>query len=152
CVLGRNGEGKSTLLRLLAGEIAPDDGRIAVQSGLRSGRLAQEVPGDLAGTTFDVVAAGLGELGGLLAEYHHLAHRRHVPPLGAVHARIEAQHGGDLDRRVVQVLARLDLPEDADFAALSGGMKRRVMLARALVGAPDLLLLDEPTNHLDIES
>ena len=157
CVVGRNGEGKSTLLRLLGGEIKPDDGEVRVQGGVRVARLAQEVPQDTRGSVFDVVAAGLGELGALLAEYHHLIAPNSIESgdlaaLGAVQAKIEAQHGWDLDRRVQQVLTRLELPEDADFAALSGGMKRRVLLAQALVRAPDLLLLDEPTNHLDIEA
>jgi ABC transport system ATP-binding/permease protein len=152
CIVGRNGEGKSTLLRLLGGEIAPDDGKVVAQDGVRRARLAQEVPQDLQGNVFDVVAAGLGNLGVLLAEYHRLAGQHDLAALGAVQARIEAGHGWDLDRRVQQVLSRLDLPEAADFAALSGGMKRRVLLARALVSAPDLLLLDEPTNHLDIDA
>ena len=157
CIVGRNGEGKSTLLRLLAGEIVPDDGEVRVQGGVRIARLAQEVPQDTHGSVFDVVAQGLGELGALLAQYHHLIGEHSTESgdmvaLGAVQAKIEAQHGWDLDRRVQQVLARLELPEEADFAALSGGMKRRVLLAQALVRAPDLLLLDEPTNHLDIEA
>ncbi len=157
CVVGRNGEGKSTLLRLLAGEIKPDDGEVRVAGGVRIARLAQEVPQDTSGSVFDVVATGLGELGALLAQYHHLIASHLTGPdamaaLGAVQAKIEAQHGWDLDQRVQQVLTRLDLPADADFAALSGGMKRRVLLAQALVNAPDLLLLDEPTNHLDIEA
>jgi len=151
-VVGRNGEGKSTLLRLLAGDIVPDDGEVRVQGGVRIARLAQEVPQSTQGSVFDVVAAGLGDLGSLLAEYHRLSHGGDLAALGAVQARIEAQHGWDLDRRVQQVLTRLELPEDADFAALSGGMKRRVLLAQALVRQPDLLLLDEPTNHLDIEA
>src|SRR5882724_5022539 len=150
CIVGRNGEGKSTLLRLLAGEIKPDDGEVRLQGGVRIARLAQEVPQDTAGSVFDVVAAGLGELGALLAEYHHLIGHGDLAALGVVQTRIEAQHGWDMDRRVQQVLTRLDLPEDVDFAALSGGMKRRVLLAQALVRVPDLLLLDEPTNHLDI--
>ena len=150
CIVGRNGEGKSTLLRLLAGEIVPDDGEVRVQGGVRVARLAQEVPLDTHGSVFDVVAQGLGELGALLAQYHHLIGHDDLAALGAVQAKIEAQHGWDLDRRVSQVLQRLELPEDADFNALSGGMKRRVLLAQALVRAPDLLLLDEPTNHLDI--
>ena len=157
CIVGRNGEGKSTLLRLLAGEIKPDDGEVRVQGGVRIARLAQEVPQDTRGSVFDVVAAGLGELGTLLAHYHHLiaAHLTGVDDLaalGAVQTQIEALHGWDLDRRVQTVLAKLELSEGADFAALSGGMKRRVLLAQALVSAPDVLLLDEPTNHLDIEA
>ena len=152
CIVGRNGEGKSTLLRLLVGEIVPDDGEVRVQGGVRIARLAQEVPQGTHGSVFDVVAAGLGDLGALLAQYHHLLHGGDLAALGAVQTKIEAQHGWDLDRRVQQVLTRLELPEEADFAALSGGMKRRVLLAQALVRAPDLLLLDEPTNHLDIEA
>ncbi|HZW51710.1 MAG TPA: ATP-binding cassette domain-containing protein, partial [Rudaea sp.] len=151
CVVGRNGEGKSTLLRLLAGEIKPDDGEVRVQGGVRVAKLAQEVPQDARGSVFDVVAQGLGDLGALLARYHHLiAEHGDLTALGAVQAQIEAQHGWDMDRRVSQVLERLELPADADFAALSGGMKRRVLLAQALVRAPDVLLLDEPTNHLDV--
>jgi ATP-binding cassette subfamily F protein uup len=150
CVVGRNGEGKSTLLRLLAGEIKPDDGEVRVQGGVRVAKLAQEVPQDAHGSVFDVVAQGLGDLGALLARYHHLLEAHDLNALGAVQAQIEAQHGWDIDRRVVQVLERLELPADADFAALSGGMKRRVLLAQALVRAPDVLLLDEPTNHLDV--
>ncbi len=150
CVVGRNGEGKSTLLCLLAGEIKPDDGEVRVQTGVRVAKLAQEVPQDARGNVFDVVAQGLGELGALLARYHHLLEAHDLHALGTVQAKIEAQHGWDLDRRVGQVLERLELPAVADFAALSGGMKRRVLLAQALVCAPDVLLLDEPTNHLDV--
>jgi ATP-binding cassette subfamily F protein uup len=152
CVVGRNGEGKSTLLRLLAAEIKPDDGELRVQDGVKVARLAQEVPQDLRGSVFDVVAQGLGDLGDLLSRYHHLLVDGELAALAAVQAQIEAQHGWDLDRRVENVLVHLGLPGDADFAALSGGMKRRVLLAQALVRAPDVLLLDEPTNHLDIEA
>ena len=152
CIVGRNGEGKSTLLKLIAGELRPDDGEVRVQNGVIVARMAQEVPQDTSGSVFDVVAAGLGDLGQLLARYHHLLAEQDMDALGDVQAQIEARHGWDLDRRVADVLLRLDLPSDTDFAALSGGMKRRVLLAQALVRKPDVLLLDEPTNHLDIEA
>ncbi len=151
-LIGRNGAGKSTLLRLLAGELKPDDGDIRAETGVRIARLEQEVPHDAAGSVFDVVAAGLGDLGTLLADYHHLIHADAIDTdaLAAVQAKIEDAGGWSVDQRVTETLARLDLDGDADFGRLSGGMKRRVLLARALVSAPDLLLLDEPTNHLDI--
>jgi len=154
CIVGRNGAGKSTLMRLMSGEYKPDDGEVK-RFGSRIAGLSQEVPLALTGTVFDVVAMGLGELGEHLAHYHHLLHdgdEIDMDALGAVQAKIEAGHGWQLEQRVEQVISKLDLPEDSEFSALSGGMKRRVLLAQALVAAPDLLLLDEPTNHLDIES
>ncbi|MFN7137551.1 MAG: ATP-binding cassette domain-containing protein, partial [Thermomonas sp.] len=150
CIVGRNGAGKSTLMRLMAGELKPDDGEVRVQAGVVVARMAQEVPQDTQGSVFDVVAEGLGDLGALLARYHHAVHAGDMAAMAEAQALIEAGNGWDLDRRVQQVLERLELPEDAEFAALSGGMKRRVLLAQALVRAPDVLLLDEPTNHLDI--
>ncbi|MDF4002340.1 ATP-binding cassette domain-containing protein [Luteibacter sp. PPL552] len=152
CVVGRNGAGKSTLLKLIAGELHPDDGEIRLQGGTRIARLTQEVPQDTAGSVFDVVADGLGELGQLLARYHHLLDEGDMDGLGDVQAKIEAQNAWDLDSRVQQVIERLELPAHTDFADLSGGMKRRVLLGQALVRDPNLLLLDEPTNHLDIEA
>ncbi|MCC8361842.1 ATP-binding cassette domain-containing protein [Lysobacter sp. A6] len=153
-LIGRNGAGKSTLLKLLSGDLKPDDGEVRLEGGRRVARLEQEVPGDAVGTVFDVVSAGLGEAGALLAEFHHISHAEVVDQraLAAIHARVEAAHAWSLDRRVEETLTRLSLDGDAAFARLSGGMKRRVLLARALVSQPDLLLLDEPTNHLDIES
>ena len=156
CIVGRNGAGKSTLMRLLAGEIRADDGEVRVAPGIVVARLAQEVPHGLDGTIFDVVAGALGDIGLLLAEFHRLSHAldgdADLRALAGVQARIDAANGWDLDRRVTEVLARLELPEDAAFGTQSGGLKRRVLLARALVRAPDVLLLDEPTNHLDIEA
>ncbi len=156
CVVGRNGAGKSTLLRLIDGQLRPDDGEVRVESGVRIARLAQEVPRELSGSVFDVVATGLGDLGTWLAEFHRLSQHLDVPgntdKLANVHTRIDEADGWNLDRRVERTLSRLDLPEDTLFSALSGGMKRRVLLARALVAEPDVLLLDEPTNHLDIEA
>ena len=151
-LIGRNGAGKSTLLRLLAGQLKPDDGEVRLEGGRRIAMLEQEVPLGAAGSVFDVVAEGLGELGQLLADYHHLIHQDEIDTdaLAEVQTRIEAAHGWGLDQRVTETLERLSLDGDADFGRLSGGMKRRVLLARALVSQPDLLLLDEPTNHLDI--
>ena len=112
CIVGRNGEGKSTLMKLIAGELHPDDGEVRVQNGVVIARMAQEVPQDTAGSVFDVVAEGLGDLGRLLARYHHLLHELHTPAdfeaLGDVQHQIEAQHGWDLDLRVQQVLQPRD--------------------------------------------
>ncbi|HEX7338984.1 MAG TPA: ATP-binding cassette domain-containing protein [Rhodanobacteraceae bacterium] len=152
CVVGRNGAGKSTLLRLIDGEASPDDGEVRAATGTVIARMAQEVPQGMAGSVFDVIADGLGDLGQLLARYHHALGAGDMDALGNIQQQIEDRNGWDLDRRVAGVIERLELPGDTDFAALSGGMKRRVLLARALVRDPQVLLLDEPTNHLDIEA
>ena len=153
-LIGRNGAGKSTLLKLLAGDLKPDDGDVRIEGGRRVARLEQAVPADAVGTVFDVVAAGLGDAGALLAEFHRLSHADVIDEKALADAqhRVEVAHAWSLDRRVEETLDRLQLDGDAVFARLSGGMKRRVLLARALVSQPDLLLLDEPTNHLDIEA
>ena len=153
-LIGRNGAGKSTLMKLISGEIKPDDGEVRVQQGVRIARLEQEVPLGAAGSVFDVVADGLGDLGKWLAQFHHLSHAAEFDgdAMAEVQAKIDAADGWALDQRVVETLTKLDLDGDAEFSRLSGGMKRRVLLARALVSSPDLLLLDEPTNHLDIEA
>ena len=159
CLIGRNGSGKSTLIRIIEGGIQADEGEIQRRQGLRIAALLQEVPDGISGTVFNVVAGGLGELGTLLREYHRLSQAlsegsnpAQLEALERVQHGIETQDGWSLQQRVEQVISRLQLPADEDFAALSGGLKRRVMLARALLSQPDLLLLDEPTNHLDIDA
>jgi ATP-binding cassette subfamily F protein uup len=159
CLLGRNGSGKSTLLKIIAGEIEPDGGVRRVADGVNIARLTQEVPEGTAGPAFDVVAGGLGELGDLVREYHELGRRLQagadddlLARLSRVQHRLEAQGGWDIEQRTERVVSRLGLDPDLEFTSLSGGLQRRVMLARALVREPDLLLLDEPTNHLDIEA
>jgi ATP-binding cassette subfamily F protein uup len=159
CVLGRNGTGKSTLLRLIHGEIAVDRGEVARQQGLVTALLPQDVPRDLRGDVFDEVARGTGPRADLLAEYHHVASRLAVEAsdqlrtrLGSIQAALELGDGWKIHQDVQTVISRMGLDADADVGILSAGMKRRVLLAKALVRRPDLLLLDEPTNHLDIDA
>ncbi|MFQ5643789.1 MAG: ATP-binding cassette domain-containing protein [Thiogranum sp.] len=159
CLVGRNGCGKSTLLKVLEGRLKADDGDIDHRQGLGIASLDQELPGSFAGSVFDCVARGLGELGELIRRFHQLsaALTRHqddklLEQLEATQHELEAQGGWSLEQRVESVISRLSLQPDARFEQLSGGIQRRVLLARALVSAPDLLLLDEPTNHLDIQS
>jgi ATP-binding cassette subfamily F protein uup len=151
CLLGRNGAGKSTIMRLLDGSMRPDDGDIVRQTGVTVTRLEQEVPDDVQGTTFDVVAAGLGPAGQLLARYHHASHRA-LRELDRLHHELDVAGAWEMQTGVDTVLQHLGLDPDAEFHRLSGGRKRQVMLARALVRQPDVLLLDEPTNHLDVEA
>jgi ATP-binding cassette subfamily F protein uup len=157
CLLGRNGAGKSTVMKLLDGTIAPDGGVVVRQTGVTVSRLDQEVPGDIAGTTFEVVAGGLGELGTLISRYHAASHRvgdgrneGALRELDRLHHALDAADGWQIQTRVDTVLEHLGLDAEAPFAAASAGRKRQTLLARALVRQPDVLLLDEPTNHLDV--
>ncbi|PXF63458.1 ATP-binding cassette ATPase Uup [Kangiella spongicola] len=155
CIIGRNGVGKSTLLKVVNREIIPDDGSLRFQEGVKVAKLTQEVPSDTKGTIFQVVSSGLGHVGELLLEFRQLitnADEASMEKMARVQQKIEAEDGWAMDQRVQSVINRLGLDADIEFEALSGGMKRRVLLAQALVEQPDVLLLDEPTNHLDIES
>jgi ATP-binding cassette subfamily F protein uup len=159
CLVGRNGCGKSTLLKVLEGRISPDDGVVEHRQGLKIASLDQALPADYHTSVFDCVAEGLGKLGGLVRSFHHLSsqlgqQQNHelLQRLETIQHELESQGGWTLQQRVETVLSRLSLDAEARFDDLSGGVQRRVLLARALVSAPDLLLLDEPTNHLDIQA
>src|SRR5919109_3301177 len=158
CLVGRNGAGKTTLLRVITGAVVPDEGDVWLKSTLRVAHLEQEVLPDTDQTIFEVVAGGLGQLGNLLTEYHQLTHRADaldragLRGLAHLQARIETLGGWNTNQRVATVLTRLSLSGDKRVSDCSGGIRRQVMLARALVCEPDLLLLDEPTNHLDINA
>ena len=152
CLLGRNGAGKSTLLKVLAGKVRPDSGRVSQRQDLRVELLDQEVPQDMDGSVFEIVAGGLGKLGGLLAEYRRIQMDDRGKGLEAVGSQLEALGGWGQQHKIDTVLTRLGLSAEDGFNALSGGWKRRVLLARNLVAEPDVLLLDEPTNHLDIQA
>jgi ATP-binding cassette ChvD family protein len=162
CLLGRNGTGKSTLMKCIAGELVPDSGEIVRQQDIRISFLPQEVPQGLHGTVFDLVASGLGKLGDTLTAYQHAStqlaqtpgehNRQLLARLDRLQHSLDTNGGWLVHRQVEQILSHLDLDPSAPFASLSGGLKRRTLLAAALVSDPDLLLLDEPTNHLDAES
>jgi ATP-binding cassette subfamily F protein uup len=159
CLIGRNGAGKSTLLNILTGKIIPDDGLVKTTDGVKIAQLEQAVPTDTQGSVYEVIANGLGKEGALAQSYYRLSAEVAVQPTKKNMAELEAcqeeldQIGGwDVNSRVDAIITKMGLNANTDIADLSGGYKRRVLLARALVSDPDLLILDEPTNHLDIEA
>jgi ATP-binding cassette subfamily F protein uup len=159
CLIGRNGAGKSTLIRMLMGTVHPDTGKIAVSHGVKMTCLDQEVPGEKEGTVFDVIASGYGGAAAVLSEFHHTSRLLAVneeqtlfQKLEWLQQKIDETDGWKMEVKVNQVITRLKLEPEALFNELSAGLKRRALLAKALVSDPDLLLLDEPTNHLDIHA
>jgi ATP-binding cassette subfamily F protein uup len=146
-LIGRNGAGKSSLLRILAGSERPDDGEVQRQQGLHVAFVAQEPQLEEDATVFDAVQTGLADVVALIDQYTH-----GQGDLDALQGRIEAHDGWNWRQRVDETLQRLHLDPQARIASLSGGNRKRVALAQALVRRPDILLLDEPTNHLDLDS
>jgi ATP-binding cassette subfamily F protein uup len=159
CLLGRNGAGKSTVMKLLDASTAADRGVVVRQTGVTVARLDQEIPAGVSGTAFEVVAAGLGELGTLISRYHDASMRvgagadeSALRELDRLHHALDAADAWQIQTRVDTVLEHLNLDAEAPFASASVGRKRQTLLARALVRQPDVLLLDEPTNHLDVSA
>jgi len=158
-LIGRNGTGKSSLLRALAGEGALDDGTVWRQPGIRMGYVSQEPPFDPELSVFQAVVAGMGELSTLLGDYHAVSHALGEPDadhetllerMQELQTELDARDAWSFEAQAEKVIQRFSLDPDARVGSLSGGQKKRLALAQALAISPDLLLLDEPTNHLDI--
>ncbi|MDR3443143.1 MAG: ATP-binding cassette domain-containing protein [Legionella sp.] len=151
-LVGRNGAGKSTLLKLLQGDITPDSGQINQLSGLRIAGLTQEVPVTAEESVYHFLVKSLGEVGEVLARFNELSQQSDMDKLAACQQQMDNLHAWDKLPQIETMASRLSIPMNEQMSNLSGGMKRRVLLAAALIASPDLLLLDEPTNHLDIEA
>ena len=159
-LIGRNGEGKSTLLKTILGEIKPDSGERIVKNGLQISYLQQDVPNHANINVFDMVAQGVDATGAALSEYFKLglalengdSSEATLNKYNDAYQKVDDLHAWNDNQQIDQIISKMDLDPTALFDSLSGGMKRRVLLAKAIVSQPDILLLDEPTNHLDIEA
>lgn len=149
-LLGRNGEGKTTLLKLLGGQIHADSGEYWQRPNCKIAWLEQTLPTADDSSVYDVVASGLEEIGSYLTDYHHSINNGDMEAMAKAQQQLEARDGWQLQQKVDTIISQLELPADATMSSLSGGWRKRVALAKALVTDPDILLLDEPTNHLDI--
>ena len=155
CLVGRNGVGKSTLMNILAGRLAPDEGDVMLAQNLVVGYLDQEVPKDFHGTVMSVICHRLGPQGRHLADYRRLCDEDEGDQAAAkkrlaLQQTIDAENGWTIEQQVARTASQMNLDVDAEVGKFSAGMKRQVLLAAALCAQPDILLLDEPTNHLDM--